>query len=99
MDGSQFVSPPITESGLSLRKRRRLPIRKLLIGAAAFLLLIGIAAYGRYYWNVGRFMVSTDDATVQAELGDHQPESVRLHRRRTGAGQSASACRRCARPD
>ena len=67
MDGSQFVSPPITESGLSLRKRRRLPIRKLLIGAAAFLLLIGIAAYGRYYWNVGRFMVSTDDATVQAD--------------------------------
>lgn len=67
MDGSQFVSPPLADIGLSLGKRRSLPVRKLLIGGAAFLLLIGAVAYGRYYWTVGRFLVSTDDATVQAD--------------------------------
>jgi membrane fusion protein (multidrug efflux system) len=67
MDGSQFVGPAGPRAGTSAGKRHRAwPLRQLLIGLAAFLVLIGIAAYGRYYWDVGRFLVSTDDAYVQA---------------------------------
>jgi membrane fusion protein, multidrug efflux system len=67
MDGSQFVGPVRPGEGITAGKRRRpWPLRQILIGLAAFLALIGITAYGRYYWDVGRFLVSTDDAYVQA---------------------------------
>jgi membrane fusion protein (multidrug efflux system) len=46
--------------------RRRRPLRKLLIGATALLLLAGAAGYGDYYWKTGQFLISTDDAYVQA---------------------------------
>ncbi len=44
---------------LSWRKSLALAIAVLLIGAAGF--------YGHYYWTVGRFLQSTDDAYVQAD--------------------------------
>ena len=44
----------------------RWSLKKLLIAAAALLFLAGAAGYGNYYWKTGRFLVSTDDAYVQA---------------------------------
>jgi membrane fusion protein (multidrug efflux system) len=41
--------------------------RKLLIGTAAGAVLAGAAYYGHDYWTTGRFVVSTDDAYVQAD--------------------------------
>jgi membrane fusion protein, multidrug efflux system len=47
-------------------RRRRWSLRRLLIALAAGLSLILAGLYGDYYWNTGRFLVTTDDAYVQA---------------------------------
>jgi membrane fusion protein, multidrug efflux system len=46
---------------------RRLSRRLVLTLGIALLLIAAVAAYGRYYWVVGRFLESTDDAYVQAD--------------------------------
>ena len=68
MDGSQFVGPAGSEVGISIAKRRRrLSLRQAVAGISALVLLIGLSIYGHYYWTTGRFLVSTDDATVAAD--------------------------------
>jgi len=47
-------------------RRRRWSLRQLLIALAAGLSLILASLYGDYWWNTGRFLVTTDDAYVQA---------------------------------
>jgi membrane fusion protein (multidrug efflux system) len=47
-------------------RRSRWSLKRLLIAAAALLFLAMAAGYGNYYWTTGRFLVSTDDAYVQA---------------------------------
>jgi membrane fusion protein (multidrug efflux system) len=46
---------------------RRWPVRQILIGLAALVVLAGGGYYGHYYWTTGRYLVSTDDATVAAD--------------------------------
>jgi membrane fusion protein (multidrug efflux system) len=46
--------------------RRRLRLRSFLLAVGAIVLVAGVAVYGHYYWTTGRFLVSTDDAYVQA---------------------------------
>src|SRR5271165_5168140 len=46
--------------------RSRWSRKKLLIGAAGLMFVAAAAGYGNYYWTIGRFLVSTDDAYVQA---------------------------------
>ncbi len=45
---------------------RRWPLKRLLIAAAALPFLAAAGGYGDYYWTTGQFLVSTDDAYVQA---------------------------------
>jgi membrane fusion protein, multidrug efflux system len=45
---------------------RRLRLRSVLAAAGAIALLVVASFYGDYYWTTGRFLVSTDDAYVQA---------------------------------
>ncbi len=52
---------------------RRL-VKRVGIGAAAVALLAGAADYGAYYWRMGRFMQSTDDAYVQADYTTVAPK-------------------------
>jgi membrane fusion protein (multidrug efflux system) len=47
------------------RLRRRL--RWVLLMAGATVALAGAGFYGHYYWSAGRFLVSTDDAYLQAD--------------------------------
>jgi membrane fusion protein (multidrug efflux system) len=47
---------------------RLLPIKRLVIGALVLLLLAIAVRYGVDYWQVGRFLVETDDAYVQADF-------------------------------
>ena len=47
--------------------RRRLGLRPLLYSAVGLAALAASGAYARNYWTVGRFLVSTDDAYVQAD--------------------------------
>jgi membrane fusion protein, multidrug efflux system len=42
-------------------------VRRALLGAAVVAALAAGIEYGLYYWNTGRFLVSTDDAYVQAD--------------------------------
>jgi membrane fusion protein (multidrug efflux system) len=55
------------DHGSSVRSRRRLRLRPLLIGAAVVALLGGGVYYGHYYWTEGRFLVATDDAYLKAD--------------------------------
>jgi membrane fusion protein, multidrug efflux system len=67
MDGSQPVgyADPVDEISIEVRKRPW-PLKRLVIRAAAVVFLAGAGIYGDYWWTTGRFMVSTDDAYVQA---------------------------------
>ena len=65
MDGSQLASH--AEVGVTIaRQRPRWSLKRLLIAVGALLFLLGSAFYAHYYWTVGRFLVSTDDAYVAA---------------------------------
>src|ERR1700686_4237512 len=46
---------------------KKFNFRKLLLAGAAPAVLAGAVWYGLDYWTVGRFLVSTDDAYVQAD--------------------------------
>jgi membrane fusion protein (multidrug efflux system) len=46
---------------------RRFRGRALLLLLVAVMLMAGAAGYGWYYWTVGQFLESTDDAYVQAD--------------------------------
>ena len=43
-----------------------MPLKRLLIPAAALGFVSAVAVYSDYYWTTGRFLVSTDDDYVQA---------------------------------
>jgi membrane fusion protein (multidrug efflux system) len=43
-------------------------MKKLALSALAGLLLVGAAAGGHWWWRVGRFVETTDDAYVQADI-------------------------------
>jgi membrane fusion protein (multidrug efflux system) len=47
--------------------RRRSLLKRVALGTVAVLVLAGAAEFGTEYWRTGRFMVSTDDAYVQAD--------------------------------
>jgi membrane fusion protein (multidrug efflux system) len=60
----------------SRARRNRWSLRQLLLALAAGLLLIVAALYGDYWWNTGRFLVTTDDAYVEAHsslIAPHVP--------------------------
>jgi membrane fusion protein, multidrug efflux system len=67
MNGSKLlgyagpIDRPVTRAG-----RGRWSLKRLLIAAGAPVLIVAAAGYGDYYWKTGRFLVSTDDAYVQA---------------------------------
>jgi membrane fusion protein, multidrug efflux system len=55
------------ETKESPAKVKRFNFRKMLMAGAAVAVLTGAAWYGFDYWTVGRYLVSTDDAYVQAD--------------------------------
>jgi membrane fusion protein (multidrug efflux system) len=66
MDGSQLLgyARPIDLAATTTRSRWSL--KQLFIAGGALLFIAAAAGYGNYYWTIGRFLVSTDDAYVQA---------------------------------
>src|SRR5690348_14572364 len=67
MDGSQLAdhAGPVNEIS-SKTWLRRWSLKRMLIAAVAPVVVTATALYGNYYWTTGRFLVSTDDAYVQA---------------------------------
>jgi membrane fusion protein, multidrug efflux system len=68
MDGSQLLgyARPIDLAATKTTSHSRWSLKQLLIAAGALLFMAAAAGYGNYYWTIGRFLVSTDDAYVQA---------------------------------
>jgi membrane fusion protein, multidrug efflux system len=66
-DGSQPVAydEPAGEALPPARPHRR-SLKRMLSAAAVLVFLAAPGLYGHYYWTTGRFLVSTDDAYVQA---------------------------------
>jgi membrane fusion protein (multidrug efflux system) len=68
MDGSKLVGhagyTDVITTKAATRSRRSL--KQLLIAGAGLLSIAAAASYGYDYWTTGRFLVSTDDAYVQA---------------------------------
>jgi membrane fusion protein, multidrug efflux system len=68
MDGSQAAdyARPVGKIALPQAGRSRWSLKRLLIVVLSLMLLSAAALYSKYYWTTGRFLVSTDDAYVQA---------------------------------
>ena len=64
-DDRGFSFAPISSAKAS-SGRRRLHLRSVLVAAGAIALLVAAGFYGHYWWTTSRFLVSTDDAYVQA---------------------------------
>ena len=58
---------PSFPGGVKPARASRLRLRPVLIGAGAVALLAGASLMGEYWWKTGRFLVSTDDAYLQAD--------------------------------
>jgi membrane fusion protein, multidrug efflux system len=67
MDGAKRVgyAGPI-DRGASRSRRGRWTIKRLLLAAGTAGFIVAGAGYGEYYWRTGQFLISTDDAYVQA---------------------------------
>jgi len=68
MEGSQLLgyARPIDLGATKTTTRSRWSLKQLLIAGGALMFVAAAAGYGNYYWTIGRFLVSTDDAYVQA---------------------------------
>jgi membrane fusion protein, multidrug efflux system len=68
MEGSQLLgyARPIDLAATKTTTRSRWSLKQLLIAGGALMFVAAAAGYGNYYWTIGRFLVSTDDAYVQA---------------------------------
>jgi membrane fusion protein (multidrug efflux system) len=67
MDRAKLVgyAGPIDGTAISA-VRGRWSLKQLLMATGALLLIAAAVWYGNYYWETGRFLVSTDDAYVEA---------------------------------
>ena len=67
MDGPELVgyAGPIDRSRTGVL-HGRWSLKQMLLAAGLLLLTAAAASYGNYYWRTGRFLVSTDDAYVEA---------------------------------
>ncbi|MBZ9795373.1 HlyD family secretion protein [Mesorhizobium sp. ES1-4] len=65
------VAPPPAAEAPAKKKRS---VRSFLLPIIGLALLSGGAWYGYDYWTTGRFMISTDDAYVQADMAFVSPK-------------------------
>ena len=80
--------------------KAKLNVRKLLMTGAAVAALAGAAWYGFDYWTVGQYLVSTDDAYVQADNTTVAPKvSGYLHQVLVGDNERVRAGQVLARID
>lgn len=66
------VAPPPPAAEAPAKKKRS--VRSFLLPIIGLALLTGGAWYGYDYWTTGRFMISTDDAYVQADMAFVSPK-------------------------
>jgi membrane fusion protein (multidrug efflux system) len=68
--GSSAASPSDVEAagGVPTHPLRFLSRKALIISATALIVVAALATFGHYWWTVGRFMESTDDAYVGGDI-------------------------------
>ena len=59
-----YAGPIDRTAGRAVRGRRSL--KRIILAAGAVLLIGATSGYGGYYWKTGQFLISTDDAYVEA---------------------------------
>jgi membrane fusion protein, multidrug efflux system len=68
LDHNNEIAPPVpTVPAVVEPTPARRSFRRILTTTAAAVLLAGAVWGGQYYWTIGRFLVSTDDAYVKAD--------------------------------
>ncbi|BDA82752.1 hemolysin D [Aureimonas sp. SA4125] len=65
------ATPPVGADGTTRKKPGR---KKFVLAAALLAALSGGAYFGHFYWTEGRFLVSTDDAYVGADMSIVSPK-------------------------
>jgi membrane fusion protein, multidrug efflux system len=103
---TSFPSPQVVPAAaaapgvLPVAPKAKLNVRKLLTTGAAIAALAGAAWYGFDYWTVGQYLVSTDDAYVQADNTTVAPKvSGYLHQVLVGDNERVRAGQVLARID
>jgi membrane fusion protein, multidrug efflux system len=85
---------------LAAAHAKKFNFRKLLMAGAAVAVLTGAAWYGWDYWTIGQYLVSTDDAYVQADNTTIAPKvSGYLHQVLVGDNERVTAGQILARID
>ncbi len=65
---------PVTAAPVETPARKKRSVRSFLLPVIGVALLSAGAWYGYNYWTTGRFMISTDDAYVQADMAFISPK-------------------------
>ena len=65
---------PVTTAPVETPARKKRSVRSFLLPIIGVALLSAGAWYGYNYWTTGRFMISTDDAYVQADMAFISPK-------------------------
>ncbi|SDA49616.1 HlyD family secretion protein [Mesorhizobium qingshengii] len=65
---------PVTTAPVETSARKKRSVRSFLLPIIGVALLSAGAWYGYNYWTTGRFMISTDDAYVQADMAFISPK-------------------------
>jgi membrane fusion protein (multidrug efflux system) len=97
---AEAVGPLLPEAVAIPGPARKLNLRKMLLTGVALAALAGAAWYGWNYWTVGQYLVSTDDAYVQADNTTIAPKvSGYLHEVLVGDNERVEAGQTLARID
>jgi membrane fusion protein, multidrug efflux system len=65
-EAQAILFKPTASGKATTASGRRLRLRPVMQAAGVIALLAVAGFYGSYYWTTGRFLVSTDDAYIQA---------------------------------
>ena len=70
----EIAPPPAPPAEAAPPARKKRSVKSFLLPIIGLALLGGASWYGHQYWTVGRFMISTDDAYVQADMAFVAPK-------------------------
>src|SRR5580698_2254575 len=100
VSGTDAVAIAVPGSAATPAPAKKLNFRKMLLTGVALAALAGAAWYGWDYWTVGQYLVSTDDAYVQADNTTVAPKiSGYLHDVLVGDNERVKAGQTLARID